>query len=541
MFDAAMGDTAEVAADQVAEQQAVEAVQGEVQSRADGSQSGNLAEPVDFSSAQFGSDNENDAREIAFVDSGVENPAELLASIGEHIEIIFVDRHSDGVEQIADALRGREGIDAIHVLSHGEAGELRLGNSVLTETSIGGEHADELAVIRAALSDHADLLIYGCNFGDDAKGASAVEALAAATGADIAASDDDTGHADLGGDWDLEVSTGGIEAASIQAEEWEHVLAPLSISVSSNPALIQDGTVDLGPNINPLVTGSPFVPAPTYSEALWTNAGTVGSTAIDLRATVLSRSLPNDMAVLFQNIGDDPTVVVLTGPGGAGGTVQILWEVFQSGTNQTVSAFGAPTITVSDIDGNGAPNTIETVAPTLDGLLSAEIDGSSELRLSAANGIVTATGTSQDPTNGLTNLRPSAAVKFSWSERSSWVINYTAERGEDGRLYQNDGDGDFVFQSPTTIIEFAQLDLDADDNTASGTASLTQHGNDGTPTQVVDVDTTISNVGATLNGGSLTLTNPQVGDTLSIDGASGTGGTVPGTSITFAISGSSVS
>ena len=43
---------------------------------------------------------------------------------------------------------------------------------------------------------------------DQARGVSAVEALALATGADVAASTDLTGAAELGGDWDLEVTAG---------------------------------------------------------------------------------------------------------------------------------------------------------------------------------------------------------------------------------------------------------------------------------------------------------------------------------------------
>ena len=35
------------------------------------------------------------------------------------------------------------------------------------------------------------------------------------TGADVAASDDVTGHADLGGDWDLEVYSGTVEVRSV--------------------------------------------------------------------------------------------------------------------------------------------------------------------------------------------------------------------------------------------------------------------------------------------------------------------------------------
>ncbi|MEO0673249.1 MAG: DUF4347 domain-containing protein, partial [Pseudomonadota bacterium] len=141
--------------------------------------------------------------EIVFIDAGVEDADALRGSVPASAEIIELDAGSDGMAQIAAALADRRGIDAIHIVSHGDAGELRLGNGTLNEASMGGEHADALSVIAAALAADADVLIYGCDFGADARGASAVETFKELTGADIAASDDDTGHAELGGDWNL--------------------------------------------------------------------------------------------------------------------------------------------------------------------------------------------------------------------------------------------------------------------------------------------------------------------------------------------------
>ncbi len=62
-----------------------------------------------------------------------------------------------------------------------------------------------------ALSADADILIYGCDVAQQRSGKALIDALARLTGADVAASEDLTGAADLGGDWDLEYRTGGIE------------------------------------------------------------------------------------------------------------------------------------------------------------------------------------------------------------------------------------------------------------------------------------------------------------------------------------------
>ena len=184
-----------------------------------------------------------DSNQVVFIDSAVEDIPALTAGISPDIEVIILDPDSDGVEQIASALSGRTNIDAIHVISHGRVGTLDLGSTKLTEASINGKHADEMEVIRASLSEDADFLIYGCNFGAQARGMSAVEALARATGADVAASEDLTGAANLGGDWDLETETGSIEAAAIAVESYAHVLE-IDATAVSDDAFIRGNFVE---------------------------------------------------------------------------------------------------------------------------------------------------------------------------------------------------------------------------------------------------------------------------------------------------------
>ncbi|MBT9553586.1 MAG: tandem-95 repeat protein, partial [Hydrogenophaga sp.] len=161
--------------------------------------------------------------EIIFVDAVV---ADIADDLTWHTgEVYVLDANRDGVEQMAEILNGRTGIDAIHVISHGTPGRLELGNTTLDATSMAGEHADELAAIRAALSDDADLLLYGCDVSSTTEGVAFVEALAEATGADVAASSDDTGAEALGGNWVLETQVGGtIETEVITVAEMAGLL-----------------------------------------------------------------------------------------------------------------------------------------------------------------------------------------------------------------------------------------------------------------------------------------------------------------------------
>ncbi len=167
---------------------------------------------------------------IVFVDGRVQDASVIAAAAPPNAEIVVLSLDRDGNEQIAEALRGRSGIDAIHIVSHGSSGVLNLGNAELTQASIAGTHADDLAIIRGSLSVDGDILIYGCDVAANAHGQAFVEALATATGADVAASLDATGHADLDGDWVLETTTGSIEATGIFAADYDGLLAPLTIT-----------------------------------------------------------------------------------------------------------------------------------------------------------------------------------------------------------------------------------------------------------------------------------------------------------------------
>ena len=162
-------------------------------------------------------------QEIIFVDAVVPDIADFLQN--HPGEVIYLDAGRDGVEQIAEALQGRTSVAAIHILSHAESGQVRLGSSLLTADSIQDEHADDMEVIRAALAADADILLYGCDIAADAAGLHFVQALADATGADVAASDDTTGADELGGNWTLEVQHGQIDAQTLAVTAWHGVLA----------------------------------------------------------------------------------------------------------------------------------------------------------------------------------------------------------------------------------------------------------------------------------------------------------------------------
>jgi hypothetical protein len=166
---------------------------------------------------QAAGESELGAREITFVDMSVANAESLLAGLsaerdaGRVIEIVRIEAGADGIAVISDTLAQREAVTAVHLLSHGSDGQLRLGSTTLDAQTLLAR-ADQVAGWGAALTADADLLLYGCDFAQSAVGQDLVQELAALTGADVAASTDLTGAAVLGGNWTLEYQTGSIEA-----------------------------------------------------------------------------------------------------------------------------------------------------------------------------------------------------------------------------------------------------------------------------------------------------------------------------------------
>ena len=153
-------------------------------------------------------------RAILFVDGRVPDRATLTAGLAGDVELVVLDPARDGLAQIGGALAGRQGVQSLHIVSHGESGTLLLGASRVTGSVLSG-NADAVAGWRDALTDDADILLYGCDVGAGEAGAAFAAQLADLTGADVAASTDATGAAARGGDWLLELRTGTVEAEPV--------------------------------------------------------------------------------------------------------------------------------------------------------------------------------------------------------------------------------------------------------------------------------------------------------------------------------------
>ena len=172
--------------------------------------------------------------EIAIVDASVVNYDQLIDDLAANGDserdfiVYLLDAEKDGVEQVSGILKGHAELDAIHLVSHGSNGRVSLGNTWLGNSNLGAR-AGEIASWSDSLSTDADLLIYGCELASTDAGKELVESISALTGADVAASVDDTGHVRYGGDWELEFDVGDVTTSvafsdTVQAS-WQGLLA----------------------------------------------------------------------------------------------------------------------------------------------------------------------------------------------------------------------------------------------------------------------------------------------------------------------------
>jgi hypothetical protein len=167
--------------------------------------------------------------EIAFVSGNLPDLQNLILGLREGIEIVVLDPAADGMAQIAQALAGRSGLDAIHLIGHGAAGALQIGGTLLDAGYIAA-HADALAGVGSSLNGDGDILVYGCDTGAGTVGDTFLHSLAAATGADVAASTNPTGGAAAGGDWNLEASVGQVGTAGAMGAGGDAYAATLALS-----------------------------------------------------------------------------------------------------------------------------------------------------------------------------------------------------------------------------------------------------------------------------------------------------------------------
>ena len=165
---------------------------------------------------------------VVFIDPNVTDWQNLVNGVEPGSLVFILDPRQDSARQITDKLAALTEIDNIQIISHGGEGSLSLSSTQLNSANL-NSYSSQLQQWGQSLTTTGDILLYGCDVAGGVIGKAFVQQISQLTGADVAASDDWTGSAALGGDWLLEYGTGLIEAPlalQVQAMEAYNSVSP---------------------------------------------------------------------------------------------------------------------------------------------------------------------------------------------------------------------------------------------------------------------------------------------------------------------------
>jgi hypothetical protein len=140
--------------------------------------------------------------EMLFVDASVDDLATILGNLRPGVEAFVLDRAAPPARQIAVALHGVRGLDAVHVIAHGAPGRVNFAAGPWSVETVENE-PDDLAAIGRAIAAHGDLRLWSCRTGAGAAGGRFAARLARAAGVGVAAASGLVGATARGGCWNV--------------------------------------------------------------------------------------------------------------------------------------------------------------------------------------------------------------------------------------------------------------------------------------------------------------------------------------------------
>ncbi len=410
----------------------------------------------------------NTRKEVAFVDTSVKDYETLVKGIGDNVEIYLVS----SLDEIQTILKHETEIDALHVLSHGSTGEITVGNDVLNQNTL--THYDALMqTIKNAMSENGDVLLYGCDVAANGEGQAFINAVAASTDADIAASNDITG---IGGDWNLEIKSGNIETATIAVEDYQYSLVYLTTDSDGgfNSSSGIGGSIATTDKIN-------YARGSAYYNDLYTLSGVSDGTLIKLYIAQGSLSDP-----FIQVTDSSGNIVVENDDAGDSGAangfdayVKFTWNNSYTirATTYSPGAVGSYTIYTDTGTLVIKPDTTPTFtsnAVTLD--ISDTSDNNS---IPSSSGTFTAVDAENDALNfsgGSTNsfgtLSVASSGSWTWSPNNAYINSLTSNATTTYTISVSDG---INIRNQTFTVNIVSATNDAPVITSLGSVSILEN------------------------------------------------------------------
>ncbi|MFT7219435.1 MAG: VCBS repeat-containing protein, partial [Candidatus Azotimanducaceae bacterium] len=476
---------------------------------------------------------------LVVVDTSIDGYEQLLADVELGVEVLLIDGEHEGLQQLSDYVADRDDITSIHILSHGDEGELRLGTTTINNENL-NEYAEAFEQIGASLTQDGDLFLYGCNVAEGGAGIDFVSRLAEITDADIAASTDLTGDAAQGGNWDLEHTVGNIDGANLELTSFKGLLfAPEPLTFNNLVLTSGDGQ---------------------SAGSIWidTDVGTFGGQTVEAQITLTEvkstlGSTPDDLPTLididYAPLEPDSWNPRLREPvngNASGGDYEVSFvfdvEFFISGTD-TVLVLDTY-LTPFDIDGSPGDSLtgefVSVTAPVVSVVLDGGTPGTKldfDITYDGADTTVLLTTDASVSNSGINDNEPWLA-QFQVVQADKFTIELGVAVESGGNWITNQDRvssilfNEATFTTPNTI-SLPIIDLDGDN---SGTATerdylVGPYFNGEAAVPIADSDVTITDTdpnSVTMNSATIALTNAMTGDELNVGtlpaGITATGG-----------------
>ena len=104
----------------------------------------------------------NQFKEVVIIDTLVKDPHSIIENISREVSIEVILDDSDGVDAITQILQKYQNLDAVHIVSHGDAAKLYLGTTNLTLDNL-QNYQDKIAQWGNGLGQYGQILFYGCD------------------------------------------------------------------------------------------------------------------------------------------------------------------------------------------------------------------------------------------------------------------------------------------------------------------------------------------------------------------------------------------
>jgi hypothetical protein len=190
---------------------------------------------------------------VVLVSDALDKIPEISQAAMDAAKVITYDAERDNLVTIIGEIQevsksSGQKIDNLIVIGHGAENALRIGTDRIDFSNV-GQFSSDLTSLGQALSDQAQIEIFSCSLAKDASGKAFVDSFAKLTGADVFASDDNTGGAK--GDWTLEYgSDSGVAIKSLfDAQYLTNIHTDLTyapeLTISGNAHGLENSAVNL--------------------------------------------------------------------------------------------------------------------------------------------------------------------------------------------------------------------------------------------------------------------------------------------------------